>query len=132
MLSGDGKHRILYMNTCDQAQKWTTSHCNDQDHPQLSIQNITFSDGNAKSVEDGGGAIFSRGGRIKIINSRFFNNVCDDVGPDVGGAAVRVFDQHQDKPVYVVNSTFGGASGGFGKRVLQRRRQSAASVSPGR
>ncbi|MEZ4220242.1 MAG: hypothetical protein R3B13_04875 [Polyangiaceae bacterium] len=114
VLSGDGKHRILYMNTCDKAQKWTTSHCNDQDHPQLSIQNLTFSDGNAKSVEDGGGAIFARGGRIKILNSRFFNSVCEDVGPDIGGAAVRVYDQSQGLPVYVVNSTFGGADGGFG------------------
>lgn len=114
VLSGDGKNRILYMNTCDQDQKWTTSHCNDQDHPRLSIQNLTFSDGNAKSVEEGGGAIFARGGRIKIVNSRFFNNVCDDTGPDVGGAAVRVFDQSEDKPVYVVNSTFGGDPNGFG------------------
>jgi len=114
VLSGDGKHRILYMNTCDQAQKWTTSHCQDQDHPQLSVQNLTFSDGNAKTVEEGGGAIFSRGGRIKIINSRFFNNVCDDLGPDIGGAAVRVFSQSEGKPVYVVNSTFGGDPNGFG------------------
>lgn len=114
VLSGDGKNRILYMNTCDQDQKWTTSHCNDQDHPRLSIQNLTFSDGNAKAVEEGGGAIFARGGRIKIVNSRFFNNVCDDTGPDVGGAAVRVFDQSEDKPVYVVNSTFGGDPNGFG------------------
>jgi hypothetical protein len=119
VLSGDGQRRILYMNTCDEAQKWTTSHCQDQDHPQLSIQNITFSDGNAKGQpveddEEGGGAIFSRGGRIKIINSRFFNNVCADVGPDIGGAAVRVFSQSEGKPVYVVNSTFGGAEGGYG------------------
>jgi hypothetical protein len=114
VLSGDGKHRILYMNTCDKAQKWTTSHCNDQDHPALSIQNLTFSDGNARSVEEGGGAIFARGGRIKIVNSRFFNNVCDDVGPDVGGAAVRVFDQSEDKPVWVLNTTFGGDPNGFG------------------
>jgi hypothetical protein len=123
VLSGDGKNRILYMNTCDQAQRWTTSHCQDQDHPQLTIQNLTFSDGNAKNVAAdpetdsglrGGGAIFARGGRIKIVNSRFFNNVCDDVGPDVGGAAVRVFSQSQGKPVYVVNSTFGGAANGFG------------------
>jgi hypothetical protein len=49
-----------------------------------------------------------RGGRFKLINTRFFNNVCDDVGPDVGGAAVRVFDQFDGQPVYVVNSTFGG------------------------
>ena len=32
-LSGGGKVRILYQHTCDQAQKWTTNHCNDQDHP---------------------------------------------------------------------------------------------------
>lgn len=25
-LSGGGQRRILYMNTCDQAQTWTTSH----------------------------------------------------------------------------------------------------------
>ena len=37
--------------------------------------------------------------------------MCDDTGPDVGGAAVRVFDQSGDKPVYVVHSTFGGKDG---------------------
>jgi len=113
-LSGGGKVRILYQNTCDQAQKWTTPQCQNQDHPQLSIQNLTFIDGNSKGeTKDGGGggAVFVRGGRVKIINSRFFNNVCDDVGPDVGGAAVRVLSQYQGQPVYVVNSTFGGAQG---------------------
>jgi len=107
-LSGGGRVRILYQNTCDQQQVWTTSHCQDQDHPRLTVQNITFVDGNAKSEEEGGGAIFVRGGRFKVINSRFFNNVCQDVGPDVGGGAIRVFDQYQDRPVYIVNSTFGG------------------------
>ena len=107
-LSGGGRVRILYQNACDQDQVWTTSHCNDQDHPRLTVQNLTFVDGNAKAEEDGGGAIFARGGRFKVLNSRFFNNVCHDVGPDVGGGAIRVFDQHQDRPVYVVNSTFGG------------------------
>jgi len=107
-LSGGGRVRILYQNTCDQQQVWTTSHCNDQDHPRLTVQNLTFVDGNAKSEEEGGGAIFVRGGRFKVVSSRFFNNVCHDVGPDVGGGAIRVFDQHEDRPVYVVNSTFGG------------------------
>jgi len=107
-LSGGGRVRILYQNACDQQQVWTTSHCQDQDHPRLTVQNLTFVDGNAKAEEDGGGAIFVRGGRFKVINSRFFNNVCHDVGPDVGGGAIRVFDQHEDRPVYVVNSTFGG------------------------
>jgi hypothetical protein len=112
-LSGGGTTRILYMNTCDEAQKWTTSHCNDQDHPLLTVQNITFANANssAETEYDGGGAIWARGGRLKIVNSRFFNNVCASEGPDIGGAAVRVFDQSEDLPVYVVNSTFGGAEG---------------------
>ena len=111
-LSGGNMRRILYMNTCDPAQVWTTSHCQDQDHPRLTVQNLTFIDGNAKGENPyGGGAIFVRGGRFKVVNSRFFNNVCDDSGPDVGGAALRVLSQHDDLPVYVVNSTFGGAPG---------------------
>lgn len=111
-LSGGGAVRILYQNTCDEAQVWTTPTCNNQDHPRLTVQNITFVDGNAKGESEGGGAIFARGGRLKIVNARFFNNVCANVGPDVGGGAVRTFDQFEDRPVYVVNSTFGGE--GFG------------------
>lgn len=113
-LSGGGERRILYMNTCDQAQGWTTSHCQDQDHPRLTVQNLTFADGNAtgETVEGGGGgAIFVRGGRFKVINSRFVRNRCDPTGPDLGGAAIRVLSQHQGRPVYVVGSTFGGAPG---------------------
>lgn len=112
-LSGAGARRILYMNTCDPDQVWTTPHCQNQDHPQLTVQNLTFIQGDAKSETnyDGGGAIWIRGGRFKIVNSRFFNNRCADVGPDVGGAAVRVFSQYEGQPVYVVNSTFGGAEG---------------------
>lgn len=112
-LSGGGTSRILYMNTCDEAQHWTTSHCQDQDHPRLTVQNLTFVDGNseAEAEYDGGGAIWVRGGRLKVVNSRFFNNVCAAAGPDVGGGAIRVLDQFQDLPVYVVNTTFGGEEG---------------------
>jgi hypothetical protein len=111
-LSGGGAVRILYQNTCDQDQVWTTSHCDNQDHPRLTVQNLTFIDGNAKGEDpDGGGAIFVRGGRFKVIHSRFFNNAVDDVGPDVGGAAIRAFDQHDDQPVFIVDSTFGGKEG---------------------
>ena len=112
-VSGAGNHRILYMNTCDQSQVWTTPNCNNQDHPRLTVQNITFIDANSKNETefDGGGAIWVRGGHFKVINSRFFNNVCADTGPDVGGAAIRVFDQYNDAPVYVVNTTFGGEDG---------------------
>ena len=112
-LSGGGRTRILYMNTCDEDQAWTTSHCQNQDHPRLTVQNITFADGNstAETEYDGGGAVWVRGGRFKAVNCRFFNNYCETVGPDVGGAAIRVFDQYEDLPVYIVNCTFGGAEG---------------------
>ncbi|WFF04199.1 hypothetical protein [Micromonospora sp. WMMD964] len=112
-LSGQGQRRILYMNTCDEAQGWTTSHCQNQDHPQLTVQNLTFADGNStgdKAEGGGGGAIFVRGGRFKVVNSRFVGNRCDRTGPDLGGAAVRVLSQHDNKPVYVVSSTFDGGS----------------------
>ena len=101
------------MNTCDPDQAWTTDHCQNQDHPRLTVQNLTFIDGNSKGETeyDGGGAIWVRGGRFKVINSRFFSNVCADEGPDVGGAAIRVFSQYEGLPVYVVNSTFGGRDG---------------------
>ncbi|MEU5779886.1 hypothetical protein [Micromonospora lupini] len=112
-LSGQGQRRILYMNTCDEAQGWTTSHCQNQDHPQLTVQNLTFADGNStgdKAEGGGGGAIFVRGGRLKVVNSRFVRNRCDRTGPDLGGAAVRVLSQYENKPVYVVSSTFDGGS----------------------
>jgi hypothetical protein len=111
-LSGAGRRRILYQNTCDEAQVWTTSHCNDQPEPALTVQNITFVDGSSKAEDPenyGGGAIFVRGGRFKAVGARFFHNECDDTGPDVGGGAIRVLDQSEDKPAYIVSSTFGGS-----------------------
>lgn len=112
-LSGGGHNRILYMNTCDERLHWTTSHCQDQEYPHLTVQNITFTDGNsAKDTDyDGGGAIWIRGGRFKAVNCRFFNNICSSEGPDAGGAALRVFSQYNGQPVYLVNCTFGGADG---------------------
>ncbi len=111
-LSGANSRRILYMNTCDQNQVWTTDHCQNQDHPRLTVQNLTFINADSKNepVYDGGGAIWVRGGRFKVVNCRFFNNVCADEGPDLGGACIRVFSQYQGLPVYVVNSQFGGGT----------------------
>jgi hypothetical protein len=62
-LSGGGATRILYMNTCDPNQVWTTNHCQDQAQPRLTVQNLTFIDGNSKNEleYDGGGAIWVRG-----------------------------------------------------------------------
>ena len=108
-LSGMGKRRILYQNTCDPKQIWTTSHCNDQAHPRLIIRNLTFARGNSTGQRydgGGGGAVFARGGQLKIVNSTFVRNRCERRGPDLGGAAVRVLDQYRDRAVHVEGSTF--------------------------
>ena len=113
-LDGAGNTRILYQNTCDSAQVFTSPRCDIQDTPRLTVQNLTFRNGNSTGqIADGGGggAIFVRGGQFKIVNSRFFNNQCDAAGPDVGGGAVRVVGILSSNPVYVVGSTFGGAAG---------------------
>jgi hypothetical protein len=119
-LSGGGKVRILYQNTCDKNQIWTSADCNNQETPALTLQNLSFVDGNAKGLElggneGGGGAVYVRGGRFKVVSSRFFGNVCDDLGSDVGGGAIRVLDfptgTSEGRPVYLVNTTFGGKPG---------------------
>jgi hypothetical protein len=109
-LDGQGVRRILYLNTCDESLVWTTPHCDDQAHPTLTLQRITFRNGRASGhgTMDGGGAIFVRGGRLKVIDSRFVGNRCAATGPDVGGAAIQVFSQHHGLPVFIVRSTFGG------------------------
>jgi hypothetical protein len=121
-LSGGGKTRILYMNACDPTNGGYASgvagDCNEQVTPKLTVQNITFVDGNIQlgNVEEsGGGAMYVRGGRTKIVNARFFHNSCDPSGSDVGGGAIRVLDfpkaGSMNRPVFVVNSTFGGKAG---------------------
>jgi hypothetical protein len=110
-LSGEGRRRILYMDTCDRAQIWTTSHCDDQATPQLVVQNMTLADGNSTGQHfdgGGGGAIFDRGGRLRIVDSSFAGNRCDHYGPDLGGGAVRALEQYHALPVYVVGSRFTG------------------------
>jgi hypothetical protein len=110
-LSGAGKRRILYQDTCDRRQVWTTSHCQDQARPKLVVQHLTLADGNSTGNHaegGGGGAILARGGQLKIVDTRFLGNRCDRHGPDLGGAAVRALSQYHGRPVYVVHSTFRG------------------------
>jgi len=124
-LSGRGTTRILYMATCDKAQVYPPGpgDCNTNPGVQLVVQNLTFIDGSAKGIDEGtnngggGGAIHAQGGSLKVVNCRFFNNVCDDLGSDVGGGAIRKLDYliapgaGPARPVWIVNSTFGGTEG---------------------
>jgi hypothetical protein len=124
-LSGGGTTRILYMATCDKAQVYPpgSGDCNTNPGVQLVVQNITFANGSAKGIAEGtnndggGGAIHAQGGSLKVVNARFFNNVCADLGSDVGGGAIRKLDYlvaggaGPARPVWIVNSTFGGKPG---------------------
>ena len=120
-LSGDRKRRILFSDTC--AGKWSTDDCVSQPYPQIVVQNITFQDGFDGTHQatcttnipkcwyggvDGGGAIYAEGGQFKAVNSRFVDNKCYISGPDLGGGAVRVLAQYQNRPVYITNDTFTG------------------------
>jgi hypothetical protein len=112
-LSGGGKHQILYMNTCDKKQIWTTSDCFDQEWPQLIVQNLTFEDGYSAVQQTatsfyGGGAIYAEGGQFKVVNSRFIGNRCFKSGPDLGGAAIRALAEWRNRPVYITSDTFRG------------------------
>jgi hypothetical protein len=68
------------------------------------------------------------------VNARFFNNVCDDLGSDVGGGAIRKLDYLVEpgagpaRPVWVVGSTFGGAEG-FGNSCANGGAISSIGVS---
>ena len=140
-LSGGGKIRILYMATCDQAQVYPPGpgNCNTNPGVQLVVQNITFVDGNAADIADtnnagGGGAIYAQGGSLKVVHARFFNNVCAPLGSDVGGGAIRKLDYlvapgaGPARPVWIVDSTFGGAAG-FGNSCANGGALSSIGVS---
>lgn len=123
-LSGGGQSRILYMSTCDKSQVYPPGpgDCNTNAGVQLVVQHLTFVDGSAKGIADadnkgGGGAIYAQGGSLKVVDCRFFNNVCEELGSDVGGGAIRKLDYlvapgaGPARPVWIVGSTFGGAKG---------------------
>ena len=109
-LSGMGRRPILYQDTCDKRQRFTTSHCDNQALPQLMVQHLTLTNGNAngKHSKRVGAARSSPHGRLKVINTSFQKKRCDRTGPDLGGGAVRALSQYNGRPVYVVDSTFRG------------------------
>ena len=120
-LSGGGKRRILFSDTC--AGTWSTDDCVNQPYPQIVVQNITIQDGFNGTHQatctadvpqcwyggvDGGGAIYVEGGQFKAVNSRFVDNRCYGYGPDLGGGAIRVLAQYQNQPIYITSDTFTG------------------------
>jgi hypothetical protein len=120
-LSGGGKREILYMNTC--AGTRSAHDCVNQPYPKLTVQNITFEDGYSGAHQvtgtgplgwyggvDGGGAIYAEGGQFKAVNSQFIDNRCYGAGPDLGGGAIRVLAQYDNRPVYIIDDTFKGGS----------------------
>ena len=114
-LSGGGSTRILYMNTCDPAQTYTTSDCWEQQWPQLVVQNIALTDAYSAIQQSskssyGGGAIFDEGGQLKVVNSVFTGDQCYATGPDLGGGAIRATGMYMQDPVYITNDTFTGNS----------------------
>jgi len=112
-LSGGGRQRILYMDTCDPKQVYTTSDCWEQEWPQLVVQNLTFADAyspiqQSSTAAYGGGAIFDEGGQLKVVNSGFISDKCYPYGPDLGGGAIRALGMWQGSPVYITRDTFRG------------------------
>ncbi len=120
-LSGAGKRRILFSDTC--AGTWSTDDCVDQPYPQVVLQNVTFEHGYDGTQQatctvntpkcwyggvDGGGAVYIEGGRFKAVNSRFLDNRCYAYGPDLGGGAIRALAQYKNLPVYITGDTFRG------------------------
>ena len=85
-------------------------------------------------LRGGGGAIHAQDGSLKVVNARFFNNMCDDLGSDVGGDAIRKLDYliasgaGPARPVWIVNSTFGGDTG-FGNSCANGGALSSIGVS---
>jgi len=121
-LSGGGKRRILFSDTC--AGHWSTDDCVNQPYPKIVVQNITFEDGYNGAHQatnctanvprcwyggvDGGGAIYVEGGQFKAVNSAFIDNRCYRHGPDLGGGAIRALAQYENRPVYITSDTFTG------------------------
>lgn len=83
--------------------------------PLLIVQRLTFrngaSFGPSGNIDYGGGAIYHLGGRVWILDSRFFDNHTTTTGNDVGGGAVYSVGAGE---TIVVGSLFDGNSGSNG------------------
>ena len=119
-LSGGGRRRILFSDTC--AGTWSTPDCVNQPYPRIVVQHITLADGYAPARQNtrctankpvcwyggvtGGGAIYVEGGQFKAVDASFVGNRCYAYGPDLGGGAIRALAQYRNRPVYITGDTF--------------------------
>ena len=97
-LSGGGSARILYL---DSAYNVTT--------PRLTVQRLTFRDGNSPRGGDdtasGGGAIYRDGGSLTVIDCTFIDNHAPATGQDLAGGAIYGFGGGD---IIISGSTFTG------------------------
>jgi hypothetical protein len=95
-LSGGNASRILYLDSGY-----------DQSTPRLTVQRLTFRDGNSPAsgvdTAQGGAAIYRDGGSLTVINSVFENNHGPATGQDVAGGAIYGFGGGE---TIVVGSSF--------------------------
>jgi hypothetical protein len=116
-LSGGGTTRILYLNGCE--MPFNSAHCDTYDHPRLTVQHITLTNGFSNEANRCGSAIYANGGLVKVVGATFTNNHGVEAARDVAGGAIATY--LQTKPAFVVGSTFsqnscasGGALGSIG------------------
>lgn len=83
-LRGSGASRILYLDSAY-----------DQTTPRLTVQRLTFRDGNPPMGSDdtasGGGAVYRDGGSLTVMDCTFFDNSAPLSGQDVAGGAIYAF-----------------------------------------
>ena len=120
-LDGGGVTRILYMNTCDPDQAWTTPHCDDQDHPaahrpepDLRRRQRAERDRVRRRRRHLGARRPVQGRQLPLLQQR----AAPTTGPTWAAAAIRVFDQYQ-RP-----------AGLRREQHLRRRRRATATWAP--
>jgi parallel beta-helix repeat protein len=106
-LSGGGSSRILYLDSGY-----------DQTTPRLTVQRLTFRDGNSPAGGDdtaqGGGAIYRDGGSLTVIDCEFLDNHAPATGQDVAGGAIYGFGGGE---TLISGSTFSGNTASNGGAV---------------
>jgi hypothetical protein len=107
-LSGGGNVRILEADLCVPMSepRWCES------GPTLTLQNLSLVDADSSGgedvggSEDGGGAVWANGTRVKVVNTSFADNTCVAAGADPGGAGLRLVMTPIGEPNSVIHSTF--------------------------